>query len=188
MVTFEFPRGRGLRRPPVGRRRAVRAAPHPRCLGGRCSGAPRYGCEPGRDGARWSLSPARNNLEPLLKAARCQNVLLFNLQFQYDASMEVQDLGSIRVLWGCLVGMTVVTLFRLTSVVVLAVVSMVVSLFIWLEIPESHRGSPAHAKRRRRRMWRPRYTYDVAQRWITPHRVLGCQVKSSHYINNRQPI
>ena len=116
MVTFEFPRGRGLRRPPVGRRRAVRAAPHPRCLGGRCSGAPRYGCEPGRDGARWSLSPARNNLEPLLKAARCQNVLLFNLQFQYDASMEVQDLGSIRVLWGCLVGMTVVTLFRLTSV------------------------------------------------------------------------
>ena len=61
--------------------------------------------------------------------------------------MEVQDLGSIRVLWGCLVGMTVVTLFRLTSVVVLAVVSMVVSLFIWLEIPESHRGSPAHAKK-----------------------------------------
>ena len=55
--------------------------------------------------------------------------------------MEVQDLGSIRVLWGCLVGMTVVTLFRLTSVVVLAVVSMVVSFGSYgLKVPSHIEG------------------------------------------------
>ena len=96
MVTFELPRGRGLRRQPVGRRRAVRAAPHrSRCLGGRCS-APRHGCEPGRDGARRSPAPARN-LEPLLKAlsCTCQN-LLFNIQFQYDRD-DAWKSGTSRV-------------------------------------------------------------------------------------------
>ena len=93
MVTFELPRGRGLRRQPVGRRRAVRAAPHrSRCLGGRCS-APRHGCKPCRDGARRSPAPARY-LEPLLKAlsCTCQN-LLFNIHSFSMIAMMHGNLG-----------------------------------------------------------------------------------------------